>query len=184
MSLFGMEQIQKLEKTIENYPSINSALVSLEKKTKVQKIYLIYGTLSIVITWLMFGYGAQLLCNAIGFVYPAYYSIKALESARKDDDTQWLVYWVVFAAFSVVEFFSDILVGWVPFYWFLKCVFLTWCMSPLNGSAIIYRNIILPLFNKNQSKIDAVLNKGKGFVDQGINEAVKIASEIENKKSE
>merc|ERR1711962_155992 len=74
---------------IENYPSINSALVSLEKKTKVQKIYLIYGTLSIVITWLMFGYGAQLLCNAIGFVYPAYYSIKALESARKDDDTQW-----------------------------------------------------------------------------------------------
>ena len=57
-------------------------------------------------------------------------------------------------------------------------------MSPLNGSAIIYRNIILPLFNKNQSKIDAVLNKGKGFVDQGINEAVKIASEIENKKSE
>ena len=40
-----MEQIQKLEKTIENYPSINSALVSLEKKTKVQKIYLIYGNI-------------------------------------------------------------------------------------------------------------------------------------------
>ena len=38
-----MEQIQKLEKTLENYPSINSALVSLEKKTKIQKIYLIYG---------------------------------------------------------------------------------------------------------------------------------------------
>ena len=70
------------------------------------------------------------------------------------------------------------------FSYLFQCVFLTWCMSPLNGSAIIYRNIILPLFNKNQSKIDAVLNKGKGFVDQGINEAVKIASEIENKKSE
>ena len=43
MSLFGMEQIQKLEKTLESYPSINSALVSLEKKTKIQKLYLIYG---------------------------------------------------------------------------------------------------------------------------------------------
>ena len=47
-----------------------------------------------------------------------------MESAKKDDDTQWLVYWVVFAAFSVCEFFSDILVGWVPFYWFLKVRFI------------------------------------------------------------
>ena len=45
MSIFGMEQIQKLEKTLESYPSINSVLVSLEKKTKIQKLYLIYGNI-------------------------------------------------------------------------------------------------------------------------------------------
>ena len=48
-----------------------------------------------------------------GFVYPAYRSIKAIETSIKDDDTQWLIYWVVFACFSVAEFFSDILIGWV-----------------------------------------------------------------------
>ena len=57
---------------------------------------------------------------SIGFVYPAYCSVRALESRSKDDDTQWLTYWVVFALFSVIEFFSDILVGWVPFYWLTK----------------------------------------------------------------
>ena len=53
----------------------------------------------------------------IGFAYPAYCSIKALESRTKEDDTQWLMYWVVFALFSLAEFFSDILVGWVSYYY-------------------------------------------------------------------
>jgi len=182
--IYGMEQIQKLESYVAKYPAIDQLLVSLEQKTKVKKIYLLYGIVATVITWLMFGYGAQLLCNAIGFAYPAYCSVKALESSKKDDDTQWLVYWVVFAMFSVLEFFSDILVGWVPFYWFVKCVFLVWLMSPLNGSSVIYNRVILPLFHKNQSKIDSYLNKGKGIADQAFNEAAKIAAEVESKKSE
>ena len=49
-----------------------------------------------------------------------YISIKALESVNKDDDTKWLTYWVVFALFSVVEFFSDIIFSWFPFYWLVK----------------------------------------------------------------
>ena len=47
-------------------------------------------------------------------------SIKALESSGKDDDTQWLMYWVVYSLFSVLEFFSDTLVGWIPLYWLVK----------------------------------------------------------------
>jgi receptor expression-enhancing protein 5/6 len=46
--------------------------------------------------------------------------VKAIESKNKDDDVQWLMYWVVFAVFSIAEFFSDLLVGWVPFYWLAK----------------------------------------------------------------
>ncbi len=43
-ALFGMEHIQKLEKSLANYPAIDNFLVNLEKKTQVKKIYLIYGT--------------------------------------------------------------------------------------------------------------------------------------------
>ena len=119
------------------HETVAKYLTILESKTNIKKKYLAYGIVAIIVSWLMFGYGASLLCNLIGFVYPAYCSIKALESVDKEDDTQWLMYWVVFSVFSVLEFFSDILMGWIPFYWLTKCGFLIWCMSPANGPELI-----------------------------------------------
>lgn len=29
----------------------------------------------------------------------------------------WLTYWVVYALFSLAEFFSDLLLSWFPFYY-------------------------------------------------------------------
>jgi len=138
----------------------------------------IKGVIAVVTLWLMFGFGAQLLCNFIGFLYPAYRSIKALESSGKDDDTQWLMYWVVYSLFSVLEFFSDTLVGWIPLYWLVKCAFLLWCMSPLQGSSIIYHRIIRPYFLKHESAIDNVVKKGAAQVSKITDAAVETAKDI------
>ena len=46
--------------------------------------------------------------------------VKAIESTQKDDDTQWLTYWVVYSAFSILEFFSDIFLSWFPLYFLFK----------------------------------------------------------------
>lgn len=43
--------------------------------------------------------------------------IKAVESPSKEDDTVWLTYWVVYSLFGLVEFFSDLLLSWFPFYY-------------------------------------------------------------------
>lgn len=48
------------------------------------------------------------------------FSIKAIESSVKEDDTQWLTYWVVYGLFSIVEAFSDIFLFWFPFYYASK----------------------------------------------------------------
>jgi len=54
--------------------------------------------------------------------FPAvfYFRVKAVESETKEDDTQWLIYWVVFGVFNIVEFFSDILLSWFPLYFLVK----------------------------------------------------------------
>lgn len=51
---------------------------------------------------------------------PDDFSIKAIESPNKDDDTQWLTYWVVYGFFGIGEFFLDIFLSWFPFYYLFK----------------------------------------------------------------
>jgi len=150
-----------LEKHLQEKNKVTEALQFLEEKTGVKKLYLAAGGIALAGLWLVFGYGAQLLCNLIGFGYPAYASVKAIESPQTNDDTKWLMYWVVFSVFSVVEFFSDILLNWFPLYWLVKCVFLIWCFVPIsaNGTNFIYSKLVRPVFLKHQNEIDSVLNK-------------------------
>ena len=60
----------------------------------------------------------------VGFVYPAFQSWKALESAKaggepvkagsapSQSQSAWLTYWVVFSLFNVLEHLADVLVSW------------------------------------------------------------------------
>lgn len=66
------------------------------------------------------------------------YRVKAIESAPKDDDTKWLMYWVCYALFGILEYFSDQLLFWIPLYTLTK-VRLFYSVS------IIYRYIYLSI---------------------------------------
>lgn len=63
---------------------------NLEKTAGVPKAYAVIGIGALYFFLIIFNLGGQLLTNLAGFGIPAYYSLGALFSANKEDDTQWL----------------------------------------------------------------------------------------------
>jgi receptor expression-enhancing protein 5/6 len=166
--------LANIDRRLQEPNKVTEILALAEQKTGVKRLYLFSGGVGVIALWLIFGYGAQLLCNLIGFAYPAYVSVKAIESPQTGDDTKWLMYWVVFALFSVVEFFSDILLNWFPLYWLVKCAFLIWCFLPIagNGTNTIYYRVVRPIFLKHQGTVDNLLNQASSVAGRVIDKAV------------
>jgi len=134
--------VSTLDKELGKYPTINN----LEKQTGVPKVYVVLGVVAFYFLFIFFNIGAPLLSNLVGFIYPAYESLKAIESTGTADDTQWLTYWVVFATFNVVEYFSGAITYWFPFYFLFKTAFVLWLALPqFKGAQYLYSTALRPL---------------------------------------
>ena len=103
----------------------------------------------------MLGIGATYITCALGVAYPCFMSFLAIESEGEEDDKQWLTYWVVYGAFSVVDQFAGFILSFIPFYYFLKVGFLVWCMHPsTNGATVVYDTYILPYYQEYEGQIN------------------------------
>ncbi|KAG0271030.1 ER membrane protein DP1/Yop1 [Linnemannia exigua] len=153
--------IAQLDKELNKVPQ----LVQFEAATGVPKTYVALGAGSFVFLMIFFNFAGQLFSNLLGFVYPAYRSFKALESPEKEDDKQWLTYWTVYGFVSIIESFTDVLLYWFPFYFFLKTVFLLWLMIPsFNGAVTIYNRVLRPFLVQHKNEIDSSYNNLKAKV--------------------
>ncbi|KAJ8682385.1 hypothetical protein QAD02_018177 [Eretmocerus hayati] len=163
-----MARVVAIKETLEKVLKDDSKpwtkyLALAEQKTGVDRIYLFVGGVAFLALYLVVGIGQQLVSNVIGFAYPAYCSMKAIETKEKDDDTKWLTYWAVFAVFTIVESFSDYIVGWFPVYWLAKCLLYIWLMVPTeyNGSLVLYRRVIRPRFLQYSPSVDSMLSNAQ-----------------------
>ncbi|KAI2629074.1 TB2/DP1, HVA22 family-domain-containing protein [Hypomontagnella submonticulosa] len=140
--------VTQLDRELSKYP----ALSNLEKQTSVPKVYAVIGVATLYFFFIVFNLGGQLLTNFAGFVVPGYYSLAALFSSQKADDTQWLTYWVVFASFSVLESALNV-VYWFPFYYTFKFIFLLWLSLPVfSGAQLIFRSFLQPMLGRHFSE--------------------------------
>ena len=63
-------------------------LNDFEKQTSVPKVYAFLGLVGIYFFLVFFNIAGEFLVNFAGFLVPGYYSLEALFSAGKSDDTQ------------------------------------------------------------------------------------------------
>ncbi|KAK1780471.1 TB2/DP1, HVA22 family-domain-containing protein [Copromyces sp. CBS 386.78] len=140
----AQQYIAQLDKELSKYPTLNN----LEKTTGVPKAYATIGLVALYFFLIIFNLGGQLLTNLAGFVLPGYYSLNALFTSSKQDDTQWLTYWVVFSLFTVIESLISV-VYWFPFYYTFKFVFLLWLSLPtFKGAEVIFRSFLAPTLGR------------------------------------
>ncbi|XP_062559220.1 uncharacterized protein DDB_G0284459-like isoform X4 [Armigeres subalbatus] len=118
-----------------------------------------------------------------GTLYPAYASYKAVRTKNVKEYVKWMMYWIVFAFFTCIETFTDILLSWFPFYYEIKVIIVLWLLSPATrGSSTLYRKFVHPMLTRREQEIDDYINqaKEKGYTavlqlgSKGVNYATNV----------
>jgi receptor expression-enhancing protein 5/6 len=119
--------------------------------------------------------GGTILTVILSVVYPAYKSMKALETKDTgDDDKVWLTYWCVFGIFTLIDEFGSFLLNMIPFYFYIKLCFFVWMMSSrTQGADIVYRKLLSPILLKHKDQIDAFIAEVKGSAMSAAKEGMK-----------
>lgn len=118
---------------------------------------------------------SRLVILLFGTLYPAYASYKAVKTKNVKEYVKWMMYWIIFALFTCVETFADILVSfWLPFYYEMKILFVIWLLSPATrGSSVLYRRFVHPQLTKREKEIDDYIAKAR---DQGYNTVLQLGT--------
>ncbi|KAJ8284805.1 hypothetical protein COCON_G00036550 [Conger conger] len=111
-----------------------------------------------MVSWLI----SRAVLLVFGSLYPAYCSYKAVKNKNVKEYVRWMMYWIVFALYTVVETVTDLTVAWFPLYYELKVAFVIWLLSPYTrGASLIYRKCLHPLLSSREREIDDYIVQAK-----------------------
>lgn len=167
------KQVDKLNKYGQRIPPI----VKLSNAISVEPGYILGGIIGLIGLIILIAFGGHILTAVITVVYPAFKSIRALETKDTDDDDKvWLTYWVVFGVATLVDEFGFFILNIIPFYNYIKLLFFVWLMAPqTQGAQIVYRSILRPLLHAHKDKIERFIRDVQGGASSLARDAQKTA---------
>ncbi|XP_056153022.1 receptor expression-enhancing protein 3 [Lampris incognitus] len=111
-----------------------------------------------MVSWII----SRTVVLVFGTLYPAYYSYKAVKTKNVKEYVRWMMYWIVYALYTVVETITDLTLAWFPLYYEVKIAFVIWLLSPYTrGASLIYRKCLHPLLSAREREIDDYIVQAK-----------------------
>ena len=128
---------EKLNKKLLHYKEIET----FYKKTGIQPIFI-----------------AIILIIMLIFIFIGIFDRN--ENDTENDIIHWLSYWVIFSVFINFENLFKFLLNYIPFYFFIKVVFLLFCYLPqFRFANYLYQKFIKKLFSKYEKTVIDYSNK-------------------------
>ena len=150
------ESMGKIREICERNPMLDNLLTTASSAAGLKKEYLALCGIAFPFLLLLMMGGAHFIVDLVAYLYPAYASVRAIESDGTEDDTQWLTYWLVFSLFKLMEGVADSILQYIPFYFVVKITFLVWCFYPgIDGAKVVYEYVIKP-------NVAPIVGAGKG----------------------
>ncbi|XP_053488105.1 receptor expression-enhancing protein 3a [Ictalurus furcatus] len=111
-----------------------------------------------MVSWII----SRVVVLLFGTLYPAYYSYKAVKTKSVKEYVRWMMYWIVFALYTVAETIADLSIAWFPLYYELKMCVVIWLVSPYTrGAGLIFRKFLHPLLASREREIDDYIVQAK-----------------------
>jgi receptor expression-enhancing protein 5/6 len=97
--------------------------------------------------WALVSKSNAIAAPLVMLLYPLYASVMAIESPFKEDDQQWLTYWVLYSFVSLLEMAAAPVFRWIPLYSTAKLAVAAWLVLPqFRGGIILYETYVRPHF--------------------------------------
>lgn len=108
----------------------------------------------------MFGIIADLMSSVITILFPIFASYKALRSADPSQLAPWLMYWVVLSVILLAESWTVFIIGWFPFYSWIRLFFMCYLVLPqTQGARLLYQDYVDPFLAHHEREIEELIGR-------------------------
>ncbi|KAJ5281626.1 hypothetical protein N7478_006998 [Penicillium angulare] len=108
----------------------------------------------------MFGIFADFLSSVITILFPVFASYKALRSSDPSQLAPWLMYWVILSVILLAESWTVFIIGWFPFYSWIRLFFMCYLVLPqTQGARLLYQDYVDPFLAHHEHEIEEMIGR-------------------------